>query len=159
MIDNLIVSEWLFDHHQVKLVERLQSIHIVKSVCGVGIRHELDLWKAGTDLTDNVDVPTRLDLHFDALIACRKLGFDLGEKLIDRVLDPDGDAAGDFLSGSGSNCFPQRLFTQASLEVPNSRLDASARHVVSADMRGSRADLGCVFEAKMQDARSNIIDQ
>src|SRR5262249_13947649 len=104
--DDVVVAERLFDHHEVKLVQPLEVVGVGKCICGVGICHQLDRWKSLAHATNDVDVPARLDLHLDALIACRKLSLDLFEKLFDGILDADRDAAWDLSSRSAINLLP-----------------------------------------------------
>ena len=56
----------------------------------------LMLGKRVAHLADNVDIPARLDLHLDALVAVGQFVLDLVEEMRNGVLHADGDAAGNF---------------------------------------------------------------
>ncbi len=73
VVDDVIVGERLFDHHQVEFVQPPQVVRVRQRVRRVGIGHELDGGKPLPDLADYFDVPTRLDLDLNALVAGSEL--------------------------------------------------------------------------------------
>ena len=46
VIDDVIVTERLLDHHQLELVEPAQMVDVGQRVRGVGVGHQLDLREA-----------------------------------------------------------------------------------------------------------------
>jgi len=89
VVNNVIVSERLLDHHQVKLVQALEAIRILERIRGVRIRHERRARKAAADLPNHIHIPARFDFDLDALVSRGHLGLDFRQELRDRVLDPD----------------------------------------------------------------------
>ena len=87
----------------------------------------------------HVDVPAGLDLHLDALVAGRELGLDLLQKLRDRILDADRDAARDLTSRTAADVLVQRLSEHARFQIPHRHFQSATRHQVAADVRAARA--------------------
>ena len=72
VIDDVVVRQRLLDHHQVELVQLLQMVDVGERVGRVGVGHQLDVRETLAHLANHIDVPARLDLHLDALIAGRR---------------------------------------------------------------------------------------
>ena len=83
MIDDVVVRQRLFDHHEVEAVELLETAGVGQGVGGIGVGHQLDGGKSLANLGDDVHIPARLDLHLDALVAGGELALDFFEKLRD----------------------------------------------------------------------------
>src|SRR5207302_2249056 len=73
VVHQIVPPERLLDHHEVKAVERLQALEVVKRVCGVRVGHQSDARKPGANVSQHFHVPARLDLYLDALVAGGKL--------------------------------------------------------------------------------------
>ena len=142
VVDDVVVRQRLLDHHQVKIVELAQMVGIGQRVGGVGVGHQLDGGKALAHLAHHVDIPAGLDLHLDALVAGGQLALDLLEQLRHGILNADGDAAGNFAARAAADLLPQRHAFLPRFQVPNGRFQAAARHVVAADVRRERVDIG-----------------
>ena len=135
------MAQRLLDHHQVEIVELLRGARYRQRVGGVGVGHQLDGGKALAHLADHVDIPARLDLHLDALVAGGQFALDLLEQLLHRILNADGDAAGNLAARAAADLLPQRDAVEARFQVPDGDFQAAARHVVAADVRGQRIDV------------------
>src|SRR5258708_27024605 len=92
VIEDIVMRQGLLDHHQVEFVQALQVIGVGQRVGGVGIGHQPDVGERGAHFTYDIDIPARLDLDFDALIAGVELRFDFLQELRDAVLNADRDA-------------------------------------------------------------------
>src|SRR5882672_5608418 len=96
VVVDIVVPERLLDHEQVELVELAEVVEFVDAVGRVGVAAQKDFRPAFADLFEYVEVPSGLDLDFDALVSRRELGCNLFQQLVDAVLDADGNAGGDF---------------------------------------------------------------
>src|SRR6185369_1944629 len=90
------------------------------------------------DLADDVDIPARLDLHLDALVAVVELVLDLVEQLLHGILNADGDAARDFATRAGPDLLPERDAGAPGIKIPDGGFKAAASHVVAANVGGQR---------------------
>ena len=159
VVDDVVVAQRLLDHHQVEFVQLAQVGGIGQGVRRIGIRHQLDAGKALAHAPHHVHVPARLDLHLDALVAVGQLALDLFQKLFHGILNPDGNAAGDFAARAAADLLPQRHAFEARRQVPNGGLQAAARHVMAADVRRQRIDVLGAGEVAADDARRRVIPQ
>ena len=85
MVDDVVVSQRLFDHHQVQLVERAQSgdmRRIFQRVRGIGVGHEQCLRPTLAYRAQVSQVAARSDLHLDALVALIEVVLDLLEDAV-----------------------------------------------------------------------------
>ena len=135
VVDDLVVRQRLLDHHQVEFVQTFQTRRVGQRVGGVGVGHQQDVGKALAHLAHHVDVPAGLDLHLDALIAGRQLGFDLLQKLRDRILNADRNAARDLAPRAAADVLVERLAEHARFQIPDRDFQAAARHQVAANVR------------------------
>ena len=69
VVHHIVVVERLLDHHQVEGVEPREMRGVVERVGGVGVDHQRDVAERRAHALDGVDVPARLDLDLDALVA------------------------------------------------------------------------------------------
>ena len=69
VIDHVVVRERLFHHQQVERIELSQVLGVGEGICRVGIHREQPLRIGLADGTNDIDVPPRLDLEFDAPVA------------------------------------------------------------------------------------------
>ncbi len=159
VVDDVVVAERLLDHHQVVIVELAKVVRVGQSVSRVGVGHQLDPGKTLPHPAHHVHVPAGLDLDLDALVPGGQLAFDLLEKLLDRVLNADGDAAGNLAPGSAADLFPEGHAIEARLEIPDGRFQASARHVVAADVGRQRIHAGGALELAPEHSRRRVIAQ
>ena len=81
-------------------------IDIGQRVGRIGVDHQLHRREMFADLAHGVDIVARLDLHLDALVAGGQLGFDLFEQLPHRILNADGDAAGNLAPRAAADRLP-----------------------------------------------------
>src|SRR5215471_1998253 len=68
MIEHVVVSQGLLEHHQLEFIERLKKRQVGQPVSRIRVAHQLNLWKAFAHPADNIEVPIRLDLDFDSLV-------------------------------------------------------------------------------------------
>src|SRR5262249_21222458 len=69
VVDDLVMRKRLFDHHQIEVVELFELSDVGERVGGVRIGHQLDRGETLPDPAYDINVPSRLDLHLDALIS------------------------------------------------------------------------------------------
>ena len=86
------MRERLFQHHQIELVQLLKQRHVGKFVSRIGITHQTYFGKLFAHAFDNLEVPTRFDLDFDALITCVNFLANLFEQNVGRILNTDRHA-------------------------------------------------------------------
>src|SRR6267154_630775 len=91
---NLIIPERLFDHQQVESVKLPKMFCLIKSVGAVGIDAEHDIRPASADFFEDIQVPSRLDLELYPTITGVQFCGDLVHQLFDRVLNANGNSAG-----------------------------------------------------------------
>ena len=103
MIAHVVVVERLLDHHQGVCVELREMVGVVESVCRIGIDHQRNIAEAGADHVDRCEIPARLDLDLDALIAGGELALNLGGELIERILNADRNAGCDARAGAAED--------------------------------------------------------
>jgi hypothetical protein len=82
VIADVIVVERLFDHHQAVGIELRQVAGITKLVRGVRIHHQRNRAEARAHGVNRIEVPPRLDLDLDALVAGLALDSDALEQLL-----------------------------------------------------------------------------
>ena len=66
MVDNIIVSEWLFDEQQPKLIELGEVLSIIEGVDAIGINLEQNVGPGIAHRTRGLNIPTGFDFEFDA---------------------------------------------------------------------------------------------
>ena len=159
VVDDVVVAERLLDHHQVVVVELAKMFRIGQRVSRVGVRHQLDSGKTLSHPPHHIHVPARLDLDLDALVPRGQLALDLLQKLLDRVLNPNRDAAGNLAPRTAADLLPQRHPVEARLQVPHRRFQAPTRHVVAADVRRQRVHLRGAVDRAAQHARRRVVAQ
>src|SRR6185369_12554924 len=96
MIKHIVISERLLQHHQIELIERLEQWHVAQRISRIRIAHQTDFRKALAHAPDNVEIPTRLNLDLNSLVAGIHFFLDLLDQLFGRVLNPDRYATGNF---------------------------------------------------------------
>ena len=127
VIDDVVVSERLFDHHRRVCVDALEQRRIRERVRRVRVQHERQVGKLVSDRLRDRGVPARLDLHLHALVTGGELAADRCEQLVDRRLDADRDATQDPVARAAEQ-LRERAAVALREEVPD-RL----RHAVLAD--------------------------
>ena len=58
VIANVVVVEWLLDHHEIEPVELGEPRRVLERVGGVGVDHERDVAEPLADALDRVRRPT-----------------------------------------------------------------------------------------------------
>src|SRR5207249_2874638 len=142
VVHQIVPPERLLDHHEVKAVERLQALEVVKRVRGVRVGHQSDARKPGANASQRFRVPARLDFYLDALVAGGELALDLLDQLLERVLNADRNAARDFVERSADELGQ----THASLlrfNIPKRVFKGGLGHVVTADGTKARRHFTC----------------
>src|SRR5437867_3653940 len=86
-----------------------------------------------TDGFDDIVIPTRADLYLYAFIPGVELGLDLLQKLLDRVLNADRNAAF-YLGAYAADVPPERMGEFFGLKVPASSLNTRLGHTMAADL-------------------------
>src|SRR5882757_4206486 len=94
----IVMPKRLLDHQQIEGVELFEMVHVRKCVCGIGVAAQCDLRPAFANPLEDLYVPARLTLQLYALISSSDFGGDLLFELLGRILNADGDAAGNLFS-------------------------------------------------------------
>ena len=152
MVHHIVVVERLLDHHEVEAIERGEVRRIPERVGGIGVDHQRDRAEPRAEPFDGLDVPARLDLDLDALIARLALDGHSVEQLVERVLDADRDAGRD-RPAPASKRLPERLAVLLRVEVPRRHLDDGLGHVVATDARHRGPEIARVRELAAQHER------
>src|ERR1051326_4617095 len=71
----------------MEVVECLQGIEIGKRIRRVGVSHQLDVRILTTDRRQDFQIPSRLDLELDAVVAGIEFASDVREQLFGACLD------------------------------------------------------------------------
>ena len=95
MVNHVVVTERLLQHHEAKLVESAEMVRVSQGIGRIRVRHKPDLREPLSDGSDNVHVPARLDLDLDALVSRLQLCRNQVEQFVHCVLDSDRHAARD----------------------------------------------------------------
>src|SRR5438093_1330433 len=98
VIRDVVVVEWLLDHHQIERIEPGKVIAVVDRVCRVCIDHQRYRPELMPNRRDGVDVPSRLDFDLDSPVAGGELGRYVRLEIAQRTLDADRDAGRDSLA-------------------------------------------------------------
>ena len=159
MIDDVVMRQRLLNHHQIELIQLLQPVCIGQRVGGIRVRHQLDARKLLPHLPDHVHVPTRLDLHLDALVSVREFLFNLLQQLRDGVLHTDGHAARNLPPRAASDVLPQRHTRLPRFQIPHCGFQSAASHLVSADMVRQRRHVFGAGQFPPYYARNDVVLQ
>src|SRR6478736_2138091 len=127
----IIMPERLLDHQQVESIKLLQVVDLVERVSGIGVATEDDLRPACADFLKDLNVPPRFALDLDAAITGIQLGLDFFQQLFVRVLNADGNAAGNFFLRSAQQ-LPQRDVTRLRFRIPQSVFYRAFGHAMPA---------------------------
>ena len=112
MVHHIVVVERLLNEQQLEGIEPGEHRGIFERVGGVGIDLQWNLPERLAHALDGVEIPSRLDLDLDALIAGGQLLLDLAHQLIERILDADRHARRDPIAGAAER-LRQRLMRGA----------------------------------------------
>src|SRR4029077_19022765 len=58
MIEDIVMSQRLLDHHQVKLIQLLEERDVGERVGRVRVSHQFNVWKLVAYLRDDFQIPT-----------------------------------------------------------------------------------------------------
>src|SRR5690554_5562029 len=94
MPTNVLLVKRLLNEKQVERVKAPKQTGIGERVCRVGVDLEQDVAELFAYCSDRLDVPSRLDLELDALIALGEVPVDRIKQLRDAVHDAHAHAAG-----------------------------------------------------------------
>ena len=100
MVEDIVMRERLLEHHQIEFVQALEHIDVGERVGRIRVAHQPDIAEFFAHALDHIVIPVGRDLDLDALIAGVELGANLFQKLLDRILNADRDAAFDLGSGA-----------------------------------------------------------
>ena len=136
VIHHIVVIERLLDQQQVERIEPREQRRVVERVGGVGVDLQRDVAERRAHALDGVEVPARLDLDLDALIAGRQLLLDLLHQLIERILDADRHARGDAIARAAEH-LRQRLARARARRDPTIAISTPALAMLWPRMRCS----------------------
>src|SRR3982751_1188717 len=95
MVEDVVISKRLLDHHQVVAIKRPKQPNVGKRVRRIGITHQQDVWKFRTHSVDDIQIPSRLDFNLYSLVSGCKFSRDLIDEHFYRILNTDRNAAAD----------------------------------------------------------------
>jgi hypothetical protein len=95
VVDDIVPRQRLLDHQQLELVQPLEEVNISQRVSGIGVTHQDNRRETVSHFPHNIQVPARLDLDLDTLIAGGDLFLDFREQFSDGVLDANRNATVD----------------------------------------------------------------
>ena len=98
VVVDVVIPQRLLDHQELEAIKFAQVFDFIEGVGGVGIAAQHNIGPARADPFQHVHVPARLYFDLDAAVSGGEFGLDLVQQLLDRILDPDGDAALDLAS-------------------------------------------------------------
>ena len=156
VVGHVVVVERLLDHHQLVAVELAEVAGVGDRVRGVGVDHQRDALEARADRAHRVDVPARLHLDLDALVAGGELALDFREEIVERVLDADRDARRDTVARAAEET-AQRLVALLGVQIPRGHLHRGLRHVVAADRFERGKDVARMLERRAEHARRDEV--
>src|SRR5260370_12843087 len=125
----ILPPQRLLDHHQVISIELLQNGQVGGAIRGIGIHHHLDARKLLAPPLHLLQVLARFDFDFDALVARRKFLLHRGGKLIQRILDPDGNARSNLLAHTAQQLCEWHALLLG-LGIPDGRFQPALGHIV-----------------------------
>src|SRR5689334_5748008 len=129
VIEDVVVCQWLLQHHQIELIELLKERRVGEFVSGVGIAHQTDVGKLFAHAFDDLEVPTGFDLDLDALVTGVDFLTNLCKQLVGRILNANRNAGRD-LRSSAAEMFPQRHARVLCFEIPARSLERRFRHAM-----------------------------
>ena len=77
VVDDVVVRQRLFEHHQVEFVEAFEQVDVGERVRRVRIAHQQDIAELRPHGLDHVVIPRGADLDLDAFVTGVELGADL----------------------------------------------------------------------------------
>src|SRR5215469_16462485 len=131
---DVVVPQWLFDHHQVELIELPQVLQLPDAVGRIGVTAERDLRPARADSFEHVDISSSLYFDFDAAVSGGQFAGNFVQQLVDRVLDANRYAARDFATASAQK-FPERLLLLPGFGIPHGVFQRRFCHAMSTNRR------------------------
>ena len=155
VVINVVVPQRLLDHQQVELVEAAQVLDLIESVGGVRIATERDVRPLRSNSFENIHIPARLDLDFDAPVARIQFYLDFFQKLLHRVLNSNRNTARDFASGP-SQQLPQRQPLLSCFGIPQRIFNRSLRHAMGANLAHEHRPFTPRFDLTPNDRRREI---
>ena len=158
VIVDVVVPQRLLDHQQIELVELAQVLDLIERVGGIGVATQRDVGPARADAFEHVHVPAGLDFDFDAAVSGGQFDLDFFQQLLDRILNADGNAAGN-LAARAAQQLPQGLLLLRGFGVPESIFERGLGHAVGAHFGEQRRALAGGVDALAQQRGDQILRQ
>ena len=137
VIHDIIGCQRLLNHEKAQFIHFLEEVDISERICGIGINHEHDVAVFYSDSSHVIDIIARFDFAFDTAVALLHVLFNRSKKLVRCIFNAQGNAGFDRILDAESFVFRNAEFL--GVQFPESAVDRSARHAVSADP-------GCMIE-------------
>ena len=134
VVNDVVVGQGLFDHHQVQIVERAQRGDmrgVVERVGGIGIGHQQDVGPTLADGAQVGQVAAGADLHLDPLVALIEIVLDLLDDALNGRFDAQTHSGVDLAAGAAQG-LGQRRVCDACQQIPARHLQASLGEIVAA---------------------------
>src|SRR6185437_15941935 len=151
----VVVPKGLLDHEQPELVELPEVLNLLQRISGIGVAAQKNGRPALADAAENINVPARFAFDLDAAIAGVQLGLNFFQQLFHRVLNADGDAAGN-LSLRAAQQAPQRHLPFLRFSVPESVLKRAFGHAVSANFPQKGGSVSGLFNIASEQGRREV---
>ena len=158
VVQNVVVREWLFNHHQLEFVQRTKERRVRERVSGISVGHQGYLGKARAHLFDNINVPARFDFDFDSTVTSRQLALDFVEQDFHGLLYAYGNSTGNFFQHA-PQMSPERNARAPRFQIPAGRLNRGLRHTMPAHRAHQIAHLRGVRDPFSQHHRRKKILQ
>src|SRR3954470_14839523 len=99
------------------------------------------MWKLPAHLADDFDIPARLNLDLDALVARIEFGLNFIDELGGRILNANRYTARNLGAGGSSDMPGERKAGAAGLKIPDGSFHSAPRHKMATDVRGTIVNL------------------
>src|SRR6266576_2330762 len=77
---NIVPLQWLLDHQQPELIEPPKVLAVAKTVGGIRIDGEQDVFEFRPNGGDEIEILAGLDFEFDALVSASQFFGDLADQ-------------------------------------------------------------------------------
>src|SRR5258706_1646257 len=152
---DFVIPQWLLDHEQVEGIEFAQVLNLIERVRRIRIHAEDNIRPSSADLFQHIQIPSRLHFDLDPPVSRRQLSVDLLQKLFQRVLYSNRNAARNFAPRSSQQS-PEWLLFLPGLRVPPSVFERGFRHPVAANSGKSRCTIPASIQLALQQQRCQV---
>src|ERR1700730_10971234 len=91
-----LASERLLDHQQAVSIQIAKHGRVCNRVCSIGVNHQWRVRESRAYRGDRLNVPTRLNLYFDAPVALCRIPLHSFKQLCNLIVNADGNTRRDW---------------------------------------------------------------